>query len=134
MRARAIDRAGQRVFSLGRPNNRRIGLPIQPPNGECELPENPFPQINPSNPSSWYKGISNFMSGLFSAQACTEEELTNSILNPNSNANPNSLIFKKFQISALLGRMYDLLKWAIEMAKQNKEAQKSLNELAFAAK
>ena len=130
---RAIDRAGGRAFGFGRANNRRVGLPIEPPNGECELPENPFPGINASNPSSWYSGITKFMSGLFGAQACTEEESTNSIINPNANANPNNLIFKKFQIFALLGRMYDLLKQAVEMAKQNKKAQESLYELALAA-
>lgn len=134
MRARAINRVEQGAFGLGIPNNRRIGLPIQPPNHECELPENPFPKINASNPSSWYNGITKFMSGLFSAQACTEKELADSILNPNANIDPNKSIFKKFQISALLGRMYDLLKWVVEMAEQNREAQKSLNELAFAAK
>lgn len=103
-------------------------------NQECALPENPFNQINPTNPSSWYSGISKFMSGLLKSETCVEHDLTNGILNADPNHNPQDSIFKKFQISALLGRMYTLLEWVNELAKQNKQALKDTHGLALAAK
>ncbi|MBI3590166.1 MAG: hypothetical protein HY094_02170 [Candidatus Melainabacteria bacterium] len=131
----AIGRACQGVLGTGRRGRGTANMPPAQdvdPSCNCELPPNPFPQINPSNPSSGYSGISKFMAGLFRSEVCVEEELTNSITNPNSNTDPNKSIFKKFQILALLRRMYDLLSATVDQDKENRKAENKLNELAFA--
>jgi len=115
-------------------NNRGIViLPPNPPGDDpYKLPENPFLRVNPSNPFSWLDGTTKFMTGLFGSMTNVENGLGDSIIT--GNGNPNDLIFKKFQISALLGKMYDLQKYITMWIKQNQEANKDSIELTFPSK
>lgn len=100
----------------------------------CELPANPYKGAsNDNNPFSLYGRVSNFINGLLSSTKCVENQMTDSILNPDSKANPNFLIFRKFQISALLGRSYDFLKTLTERVKADREATKDAYQVGFAA-
>ena len=100
----------------------------------CELPSNPFKGGNTANnPFSLYGRVSNFINGLLGSTMCVENQMTDSILNPDSKANPNFLIFRKFQISALLGRAYDFLKTLAERVKADREATKDAYQVGFAA-
>ena len=89
--------------------------------------------INPGATSS-YKGASLALSQLTKANAGVENNIADSILNPNSTSDPNDNIFRKFQISALIGLFYDLLSWFIQIAEENKKALKATDNLALAAK
>ena len=104
------------------------------PGNNCNLPPNPFPDINASNPTSWYSGVSNFISGLMGSEACVESSITDGILTGNPSFNPQAAIHKKFQIAALLARAYDLLKEIIEKQKEFLKQLKDTSGLALAAK
>ena len=129
-----ISGAGNNVLLTGQTNGnaKSIITPPDPPDGGIKLPESPFPKINAANPFSWYKNISDFMSGLNKSMMDVENKLTDSVLG--GDGDPNLLRQVKFQISALLGKMYDILKYLVEWVKQNKESEKDTIELAFAAK
>lgn len=125
-----ITGACQRAFGFPSSTNR----PPQPSQDDdcCELPSNPFKGAS-SNPFDLYGRVSGFISGLLGANMCVENQNTDAILNPNSKANPNFLIFRKFQISALLGRMYDFLKYLTLVVKADQEATKDAYQVGFAA-
>ena len=122
---------GSGARSLGRRNNTQgVEGPICE---DCEKPQ-PLQIENPGNPSSWYKGITNLLSGSQKWMACIQKKLTEGILDPNSSDDPNLLRQSMFQASALIGKMYDLFNIAIDTAKQNKLAAKDTQSLALAAK
>jgi len=98
------------------------------------FPPNPFRDIDPGNPSSWYSAVSGFMSGLFGTRAGLEAESTNGILSDDPSYNPQANIHNKFKVSALLGRMYTLLPWIIQMFKQNLAAEKDTHNAALPAR
>jgi len=123
---------GHRTNPFHRGHKPPIRIP-EPPPYDCELPPNPFPDINPGNPMSWYGGISQFMSGLLASRACVEADLTDGILTGNPSHDPVMARHRLFQISALLGRMYNLLEYAIQMQKENLKLEKATHDLAKAA-
>lgn len=128
-----IGRAAQRAIGLGRANNNRIGLPIQPPDRECKLPENPFKdEFDASNPSAWGKAIAKFMTGLNKWLFCLENENTEGLLGK-EDYDPNMNRHKQFIARALLGRMYTLLDWIKNLYEENKKANKMSFDLAKAA-
>ena len=99
----------------------------------CRLPENSLTLINPTNPSSWYKEISNLSSGLLGTAACTENEIFNGTANASPSFNPQDAIQRKFQALAALGRMYTLLPAIVSLTEENKKAEKDQHNLALAA-
>jgi hypothetical protein len=112
------------------PNGQNITInPPSPSEGDVEIPQHPFNEINGSNPASWYGGISRFMSKLNKAFQAAENKMTDSILG--SEDDPNLIRHLKFMVNAVLGKMYDLLKYLTEWTNQNKEAEKDTNPLAF---
>lgn len=117
--------SGEGKKGLASPTKIKVGLPED---GCCEFPPNPFPKINPTNPVSWYGEISNAIGGLYGTQACLESETTGGILGDPS-YNPQANIHKRFQVAALLRRFYDLLKWIVEIFRQNLQAEKDTIEL-----
>ena len=113
-------------------NNGGAKKPPEGENDDIKFPDSPFPKINPGNPFSWYSNISTYMSGLNKTIMDIENKLTESVLG--GKGDPNLLRDLKFRASAVLGKMYDLLKYLVEWAKQNKESEKDTIDLAFAAK
>lgn len=109
-----------------------IILPLPPDHG-CKFPKNPFEDINPGNPSSWYNGVSKLISGLLRTMNCLEAKTTRGILGDPS-YNPQEDIHNRFKVNALLGRMYTLLQWINQMTKQNQEALKDTFDLAKPAR
>lgn len=92
-----------------------------------------FDVENPGNPSSWYAGITDGLTGSQMWEADTERRLVDGILGDPS-CDPNMLRHQKFQAIAFMGKMYDLLKFAVELGKQNKEAEKDTMDLIKGAK
>lgn len=78
--------------------------------------------------------VSNLTTNLLRANARVESSITSSVLTGDAALNPQSNLFKKFQISALLGHAYNLFSWFIELEEQNKKLLKDTHELALAAK
>ena len=86
---------------------------------------------NPSNPSSWYEGITKTLSWAQRWAAKIQSKLTGAILG--SNENPSILRQALFQASAVIGKMYGLFDYAIEMFQQNKKAEEKTQKLAYPA-
>ncbi len=80
---------------------------------------NPLQIDNPSNPTSWYEGITKTLSWAQKWMAKTQDKLTGAILG--SNENPSVLRQALFQASAIIGRMYGLLNYAVDMQEENKK-------------
>ena len=97
----------------------------------CKLPSNPFKGAS-NNPFDLYGRVSGFISGLFGTEKCVENQMTDSITNPKSKANPNFLILMKTKIMALLGMMYDFLNYLTLRVKADKEATKDAYQVGFA--
>ena len=94
----------------------------------CKFPEEPFHRIKAGNPSSWYGEISDTMGGLYGTQACLESETFGGVLGDPS-YNPQENIHNRFKVAVLLRKMYDLLKWIVEMFRQNLKAESDTVEL-----
>ena len=99
----------------------------------CKLPQNPFVNANPKNPMSMYGAASNYISSLLGTQACLESDTTAGVLGAQG-YNPQENIHKRFQVAALLRRMYDFMEYMIEQTKEMLKALKDTHQLAFPAK
>ena len=117
-------------FGLNKGNGKPAVSPNDPQDDCCEIPKDPFKDAS-SNPFDLYARASNYISRLLGAETCVENGFTNSILT--GQGNPNFLMIAKFKIMALLGRMYDYLKYLVQVAKADKEATKDAYQVGFAA-
>lgn len=117
-----------RLFGRNNNNPNHIN---EPPEADCEKPR-PLQIDNPTNPSSWYEGITKMLSSAQNFMMCIERKLTQGLLG-DPNVDPNFLRHLKFIGATIIGMMYDLFAIPNELAKQNKEANKQTFSLFKAA-
>ena len=96
-------------------------------------PPNPLEIKQPGNPMSWMEGIIKLQSAAQKWMANIQSKLTEGILGGDG-TDPNMLRHMMFQAAALIGKMYDLEKYAKDMQKQNQEANKDTFDLAMPAR
>lgn len=107
------------------PNNRVESLTCEPPT--------PLTIDQPGNPMSWISGITRLNSASQSWMACIQSGLTSGILG-DSSIDPVMLRHSMFMAAVLIGKMYDLEKYAIGIQEQNKKANEDTFGLALAAR
>ena len=93
-----------------------------------------FDVENPGNPSSWYEGVTQGISSSQMWLRDIEKGLTDGIIFGDPSIDPNMFRHQKFQAIAFMSKMYDLLKFAVELGKANKEAEKDTTDLFTRAK
>lgn len=103
---------------------------IERPN--CDKPP-PLQIDQPGNPMSWMEGITKLNSAAQKWMACIQSGLTQGLFG-DPNIDPVMLRHSMFMAAALIGKMYDLEKYAKEIEKQNKEANKDTFQLALPAR
>ena len=90
---------------------------------------NPLEIENPSNPTSWYEGITKTLSWTQKWIEKTWGKLTGAILG--TKENPSVLRHALFQASAIIGKMFGLFDYAIDIEKENKKAEAKTQNLSL---
>lgn len=108
----------------------RFNLPARQ-QAACNPPP-PLQVENPGNPSSWYKGFTDLISGALRWVSCTQSKITKSILG-DPNEDPNMLRHSLFQAMALIGFGYTRLPAVIQQQEEIKKANKDTFPLALRA-
>ncbi len=104
---------GLRIFSPKAPGNK----------GEApKKPENPFADINPGNPTSWYGAYVRLISGGENWARGIENQIFNGILDPNGIEDPNMLRDLLFRAGALVGLARTNESTAIDKQEEDKKA------------
>ena len=85
----------------------------------------------PSNPTSWYQGITKTLSWAQKWAARIQNKLTGAIFG--SSENPSVLRQALFQASAIIGKMYGLFDYAVDMQKENKKQEAKTQNLSLPA-
>ncbi len=116
---------GLRIFSPKFTDTNQVETPKQP--------ENPFPGINPGNPTSWYGAYVRLISGGEEWAQGIENQIFDSVLDPNGIEDPNMLRDLLFRAGALVGLTRTNEPTAIDKEEENKKAEKDSSNLALAA-